>query len=129
MLLTFVVGCGGNPTVSGRVTFPDGTPLDRGEVIFEGSTSTALGIIQSDGTYTMFSGELRGVPRGTYAVSIGGFRAEYIEHPGDRDNPPRTEFFPLVIPVHERFLHPSTSGLTVDVTGRTTFNITVERPE
>ena len=131
LLLLFVVGCGGNPTVSGRVTFTDGTPLDHGEVLFETPNLLAKGNIQSDGTYTMYTGELKGVPRGTYAVSIGGFQDTMIPPGNSPDGRPLgpPQFIPAVIPIAQKYLSPGTSELTCEVKGRTTYDITVEPPE
>ena len=131
LLLLFTVGCGKNCTVSGKVTFPDGTPLDSGEVVFETSTTMAKGKIQKDGTYTMISGELKGVPKGTYRVSIGGFMPTVTPPPLGANGRPtgRPQVTAPVLPVAKKFLSASTSDLTCEVKGSTKFNITVEPPE
>jgi hypothetical protein len=91
----------------------------------------ARGEIQSDGSYTMSTGELKGIPHGTYRVSIGGFKPTYESFPpppgGGPPPPPRVS--PPVIPIAQKFLDGATSGLTAEVSGRTVFNITVEPPE
>ena len=81
-VLLFVVcatGCGKNATVTGTVTFPDGTPLDRGIVIFENDKIAARGFIQKDGTYSLTSGDDKGIPLGTYRVSISGANQPIVE--------------------------------------------------
>ena len=125
LLLVFVAGCG-NPTVTGKVTFPDGTPLTRGEVIFESGTMQARGLIGEDGTYTMESGEQRGIPRGTYQVFVGGFSATVVPSnvPGGRP-----QVIPPTIPIARKYTSPSDSGLVVEVRGRTRFDFTVSPPE
>ena len=128
--IVFVIGCGGDPSVSGTVTFPDGSPLDHGEVIFETSAMMAKGNIQKDGTYTMSTSESKGVPKGSYAVSIGGYVPRTIEPERGPDGRPlgSPQFIPVEIPIAEKYLNPSTSGLTCDVKGNTKFDIKVEKP-
>jgi len=131
LLLMFAVGCGGNVSVTGKVTFPDGSPLTYGEVLFETSTTLARGTIQSDGTYSLSAGEERGIPRGTYQVYIGGFSPTVTAPQIGPDGRPigGAQVIRPVIPVHRDFLHSSTSNLTANVQGRTVFDITVRPPE
>ena len=126
-LIALVTGCGGaNCTVTGKVTFPDGSPLTEGEVIFESSTLMARGKIKKDGTYAMESGELKGTPKGTYQVALGGFKFEEITFSGVEGAPPKIT--PLEIPVDRKFLSTAKSELTCEVKGRTKYDITVEAP-
>ena len=126
-LLLLAVGCGGsNCAVTGKVSFPDGTPLTEGEVIFESATSMSKGAIQKDGTYTMSSGEKKGVSKGTYQVSLSGFAFEKMI-PSEIEGRPPT-FIPQEIPVDRKFLSPATSSLTCEVKGRTKYDIKVEAP-
>jgi len=139
VLIALLAGCGKNSSVTGKVTFPDGSPLTVGEVVFETSTSTSTGKIQKDGTYTMSTGELKGMPRGTYRVSIAGFKPTIVtapppELPADGSAPKgpirmgRPQVIMPEIPVDKKFLSPTTSGLTCEVKGRTKYDITVEAP-
>jgi hypothetical protein len=51
----------------------DGTPLARGEVIFERDVFSARGDIQPDGSYVMGSLQANdGLPKGEYVVYIRG---------------------------------------------------------
>jgi len=121
-----MVGCGGKQQLTGTVTFSDdNTPLDRGAVYFSTPTFEAMGVIKSDGTYTVSStGDRDGIPKGqTFAVTIVGvddvqtFRAS----DGTTDST-RTS---LIDPKYGRA---ETSGLTFTSDGRTrTFNIQVDR--
>ena len=137
LLLLFAIGCGGNVTVTGKVTFPDGSPLDHGEVIFETETSVSRGPINSDGTYSMFTGENMGVPKGTYKVSIGGFKPTVIAPPPALDadgrpmmgGPPQVSVIPPVFPVARALLNGETSGIVAEIKGRTVFDIAVRRPD
>ena len=126
LLLAFLVGCGGNVTVSGTVKFADGTPLDRGTVTFEDDKMMASGTIQKDGTYSLDTGETKGIPLGTYKVSITGLNAPIVIPPTKIGG--KVQVIPQVSPIHKRFENPTTSGLTCEVKGRTTFDIPVERP-
>ena len=132
LLLLFAVGCGGNPSVSGKVTFPDGSPMGSGIVIFESESLQAIGTIQENGSYSASSGETKGIPRGTYKVYFSGFGADYAAPDMGPDGrpigPPKLlRNVELIIP--DKYLSPVTSGLICEVKGRTKFNITVEHRE
>jgi len=127
LLLVCIVGCGGNCTVTGTVKFPDGTPLDRGSVIFESDKLVANGKIQKNGTYSLISGEKKGILPGTYRVSIGGLTQPTIIPPTGRGGKP--EMIPSVSPIDAKFHAPGSSGLTCEVKGRTKFDIMVEPPQ
>jgi hypothetical protein len=71
--LFLFTGCSDKVQVKGKVTLTDGTPLARGQVIFEQDAFSARGDILSDGTYVM--GSLKsndGLPKGEYVVYISG---------------------------------------------------------
>ena len=127
LLLIFLVGCGSNVTVSGTVKFADGTPLDRGTVTFEDAKMMAYGDIQKNGTYSLDSGEAKGIPPGTYRVSITGLNAPIVIPPTEIGG--KVQIIPQVSPIHKRFENPAASGLTCEVKGRTKFDITVEPPQ
>ena len=124
-LIALFVGCGKNSVVTGKVTFPDGSPLTEGNVLFESPEIMAKGVIQKDGSYAMFSGELKGVPKGNYQVTIG-VPMEKITPSGVDGVPPT--IVPLDVSIDKKYFSPATSGLTCKVKGRTKFNITVEKP-
>ena len=120
-------GCGGsNCSVTGTVTFPDGSPLTEGEVLFESPVLMSKGVIQKNGTYAMSTGELKGVPKGTYQVTIS-VPMEQVISSGIEGKPPT--IIPLDIPIARKFFSPATSGLTCEVKGRTKYDIKVEAPE
>ena len=124
LLLVFAVGCGGNAPVTGTVKFPDGTPLDRGIVVFETDKMAARGDIRKDGTYTLTTGEDKGIPPGTYKVSIAGANQPIVIPPSGQGGGA-----PIITPVTNlvdtKFESPNTSGLTCEVKGKTTFDIEV----
>ncbi|MDR1477468.1 MAG: hypothetical protein LBJ00_00830 [Planctomycetaceae bacterium] len=74
-----LLGCGGinsNSTVSGKVTFEDGTPLTSGEVIFALSGSDeyfAKGKIGNDGTYNLHE-QVVGKESGKAGCKAGDFK-------------------------------------------------------
>ena len=130
-------GCGGGGhAVTGKITFPDGTPLERGRVVFDSGSQTFYGEVAPDGTYTMLggAGEKR-IPPGTYNVYLMGTvlpgdpnpEAVPTDADGNQIGPPRRELpdIPLVAAKYNRT---DTSGLQCVVSGKTVFDITVERP-
>ena len=127
LILTFTVGCGKNCSVSGKVTFPDGTPLTKGHVLFETDVFQAKGPIQPDGTYKMGSSTPGdGVPRGTYKVSIQGVVTPNFEPQGE-GRPPKVTM-PKSPMIDLKYTSGMNSGLSCEVKGRTKYNITVEPP-
>jgi hypothetical protein len=120
-----VAGCGqsGMHPVSGRVVYPDGTPLTAGKVVID--TGNALtgswGSIRPDGTFVMGTNTPDdGVPPGTHRVYIHGA----FEPPADPNNPPPN---PKAL-VHARFTNPAESGLTFTVPEQVKWEIVVEHP-
>ncbi|MDO4558957.1 MAG: hypothetical protein Q4C47_08325 [Planctomycetia bacterium] len=133
LLLAAVVGCGGGSTVTGKVTFSDGTPLTIGRVVFDDGTTSAVGELNENGEFSMRAGSGGGIPDGTYRVTVVGAmkedpslleEAKKHHDPRDPDEPSA----PLVSLIDPKFWAPTTSGLTCEVTGSRTFDITVEAP-
>ena len=123
--LVCVLGCGKGATVKGKVTFPDGTPLTVGEVVFQTESRMTSGRIQSDGTYKLSGAtESDGVPLGFYGVRIvGAYGSSNTPSGADPSDAPMP--IPLI---DEKFEDTATSGLTCEVKGATTFDITVTKP-
>jgi len=125
-----VSGCGGGGpakhAVSGRVTFVDGSPLTKGIVVFASPSGNSRGVLDADGRYALGTAAARdGAVSGLYRVFLAGpiFRddpgqvGEYLE------NAERSEAL-----VNPKFGDPTTSELSCEVAGRTTFDFTVSRP-
>ena len=128
LILTLALGCGGDVSVSGRVTFPDGTPLTVGAVVFETSDFYATGPIDSNGYYTMATNSGPGIPRGTYQVTIQDtHNPREVYNPNNPDLPPRL-IWPTERLIDPKFGNLGTSGLVCEVKGRTKFDITVTKP-
>ena len=121
-LLACTLGCGGDGyTVGGKVTFPDGTAVPRGQVTFYSATFTGGGAIAADGLYTINTR----VPAGTYQVTVRASGESPSDPTADiteaRPAPP-----PLVDP---KFGNPETSELVFEVKRAATFNIEVTPPQ
>lgn len=132
----FLAGCG-EPKVKGKVTFPDGTPLKRGMVMFQNDQIMASGNISANGTYSV--GRLKdgdGVPPGKYQVYLSGTQVFDAD-----DTAPEVEIGASGLPtspghiaatvdlVDRKFTSPNSSGLNCDVSGNMTFDIKVEAPK
>ena len=126
LLLGFVVGCGGSgDRVTGTVTFADGTPLTVGKVMFTNNSVTAFGNINAKGEFRMGTNKAGdGVPSGTYQVYITDARVPASFTIQDEDG---NTSAPLVLAIDPKFTTPARSGLTCEVKGATTFNISVEK--
>ena len=132
--MIFMAGCG-DPKVTGKVTFPDGSPLTKGQVMFQKPGFVGSGDIRQDGTYS--AGKLKdgdGLPPGTYQVFITGAsgynEAEMAEIRAEAVG--RDPVFRTPRPVNlisTKFMSPNSSGLTVEVKGKTKFDIEVEPPQ
>ena len=137
ILLLFVCGCGnGSATVKGTVKFDDGTPLTVGYVKFIGGTTEASGAIKTDGTYVL--GELKagdGVKPGHYKVVVVGAMiipptpvSQTPPSTSPRVSPPPVSVPPPTYLIDRKYETPATSGLTCEVKGGMTYNITVTKP-
>jgi len=104
--------------VSGKVTYPDGKPVPRGQVTFNSGSFTAGGHILDDGTYNI---GMR-VPAGTYQVTVIALGESPIGVDPEDAKPAK----PLV---DAKYNNPATSGLECVVSGTTVFNIEVEAPK
>lgn len=64
-------GCGGHPSVTGRVTFADGTPLTVGEVVLDNGSVMGRGSLNKNGGFVIgFTRPGDGIPAGWYDVGI-----------------------------------------------------------
>jgi hypothetical protein len=119
VLLVGVAGCGGYYPVHGKVTYPDGSPVTKGIVVFESNGAanaiSARGEIQADGTYQLGTDKPGdGVPAGKYRVLV----TPRLENP----DAPEVTF-------DRRFADFNTSGLEFEVgSGDNDFSIQVTRP-
>lgn len=119
-----IVGCGPKMhPARGTVTLEDGTPLNKGLVIFErvegGPPLTARGNIQSDGRYELSTEKPGdGVPPGRYTVAI---------NPLDNSDAPDEQ---KKLPFDIKYLNHKTSGLEYVVqAGPNDYPIRLLRPD
>ncbi|MDR2643150.1 MAG: carboxypeptidase-like regulatory domain-containing protein [Planctomycetaceae bacterium] len=119
----FVSGCNRGNVVSGKVLFPDGTPLEHGEVMLQSTNYSAGGQINANGTFRIYGGDTKkAIPNGEYQVTV--IAAPIGEAKADAKGQP----IPLPPIIHNKFSDPTQSGLTCTVNGKTELNITVEKP-
>jgi hypothetical protein len=113
-------GCGSNESLSGKVSFEDGKPLDQGTVCFLKEGFMARGTIGPDGSYVVGSVESDdGLPPGIYQVYIEGAVIEDLQSP--------TGVTAIIDP---KMTSPQTSGLTCEVpVENDVLNITVGYPQ
>ncbi|MDR3108750.1 MAG: hypothetical protein LBU65_03560 [Planctomycetaceae bacterium] len=117
LLCCIFCGCNKNVSVTGQITFPDGSPLTEGNIIFESETFQGFSSINKEGRYSLGSiQEGDKVPKGQYKVRIIAVSG------GGSDGTP------LVRYVAQKYESVRTSGLNCDVEGNTEYNITVEKP-
>lgn len=130
-------GCSNKVKVSGKVTFPDGSPLTVGKVAFETETFVATGALNEDGTYILGSeSERDGIPPGLYKVYVAGAMKQI----GTQDmNVPTasagggqvgtTMAMPVVVPaIAAKYSKADTSEITCEVKKSMTFNFEVTPP-
>ena len=124
ILIVSVLGCGNKVQVTGKVTFPDGAPLNTGNVIFDDGREQAKGAISEDGTYRLSSMNPNdGIKPGEYKVyitnafSLGGAPVSATSVPKPTNL------------IDTKFTSSATSGLQCQVKGNTVFNIEVTKPE
>jgi len=104
-------GCGtSEATVSGEVTL-DGAPLRSGVVTFHPKAGpAAYGRIQTDGSYTLSTGDKTGLQPGNYRVTVVATKAVKVEDMSGEEGPPpltpsryhRLETTPLEFTVEPR---------------------------
>jgi hypothetical protein len=122
ILLIALCGCGDRVRVRGHVKFADGSPLTVGEVRFVSEKMVFSGTLKTDGSYELGSGgSANGIVPGKYEVSI--------EHSGVPGETKPGKLYPEIIPlIAAKYTDYGTSGISCEVKGSTTFDITVEKP-
>jgi hypothetical protein len=115
-----LAGCGRRDLhrVTGRVSFPDGSPLTTGRVVVAyGNGTSAWGRVKPDGSFTIGTlKESDGMLAGHCRVAVKDALLP-TETPGE-----------FRAAVHPRFADPATSGLEFTVPEKTVWEIVVEKP-
>jgi hypothetical protein len=120
-MLLFFSGCSKYQSVSGKVTYTDGSPVTVGQVACENGEFVARAYIDVQGNYRM--GRIKdgdGISPGIYKVFL--YDANIYEEPSGGGSS-------IVKPqVNAKYANPDSSGLTCEVKGKTVFNFKVEKP-
>ena len=127
-----LTGCGKKAKVTGTVKFSDGTPLNVGTVNFTDGTNLFRGEIQPDGTFEMRTfkpGD--GVLKGSYKVYLTETRQFGATGKRVLKGPNAEEIEMEVIgnttsTIDPKYSDPEQSGMTIDVKGNMTYDITIE---
>lgn len=131
ILMISLSGCSKNVSVSGKVTFEDGSPLKIGSVVFENATMSARGELNENGEYKLGSTkESNGLPKGEYKVFIVGAVEEIIDDSASDSYEGNSAMSGQMTRstkelIDSKFKFPEKSGLSCSVQGKTTFDITV----
>ncbi len=134
-LVVFVLcltGCGNKAKVTGTVKFADGKPLTVGTVNFTDGTNLFRGEIQSDGTFEMRTfkpGD--GVLKGTYKVYLTetlqfGETSTLVQKGPDGEELRIETIGNTTSTLDPKYSDPEQSGMTIDVKGNMTYDITIE---
>ena len=124
----FLAGCSKNVRVTGRVTFPDGTPLTCGSIYFTDDFVLGRSDIDQNGEYSLHTFRKNdGIPKGVYNVYITGA----FNLVGGTEN--KTEFGDLSFKDLEMLIdmqhtNPDTSGWVFDIQKKSVINLTVYPP-
>lgn len=121
-----IVGCDGDGRipVTGRVHYPDGSPVVNGQVVVEyGDGTGAMGWIRPDGSFVLGTDSPDdGLPPGNHPVAIRN--ALSVPPPNWPEFKPYDPF-PLVAGKYE---DPKTSGISFHLPETTEWDIVVEKP-
>lgn len=131
ILITIVCfGCQKKQKLTGRISFPDGKPLNVGVVFFVSDTYMGRGRINSDGTYFVDSeAERDGLPQGNYTVYISGAIIEDPQAKPEVVKNKRTQKeIPMLPLINPKYMNRETSPLKFTIPGEKEFNFTVEAP-
>jgi len=121
-------GCGKNVHVVGKVTFPDGTPLTSGDVLFTDGFHLGRSELNEKGEYSLHSFRRNdGIPKGIYNVYItGAFAWEVSDVDRNKSDSYRLDKIkPLIDSQHT---NPDLSGWEYDVQKNMRIDLTVYPP-
>jgi hypothetical protein len=126
--LIFAVGCGGNTAViKGTAKLKDGTPIDRGTVVFRNDKEQFEATIQPGGTFS--PGKFKdgdGITPGVYQVYLMGV---FPPPPPPMDGVVQIAGGPPASLIHEKYKEVSTSGITFDTSKQKTLDLVLDPPE
>ena len=124
-----LTGCSKNVRVTGRVTFPDGTPLTTGSIYFTDDFVLGRSDLDKNGEYSLHTFRKNdGIPKGVYQVYITGafaFVGGGTEHKSEFGTFSLDNIDMLIDMQHT---NPDTSGWVFDVQKKSVINLTVYPP-
>lgn len=130
LLAIFVCpGCfNGNVHVTGKVVYPDGTPLTTGQVVFTDDFHLGKSDINEKGEYSLHSYRRNdGIARGIYKAYItGAMRFERVDV--DSKEIEKGYLAPIVELIDRQFTNPDASGWLFDVQKNMTIDLVVYPP-
>ena len=120
-VLCFMIGCGGNPKIKGKVVFSDDkTPLTQGVVNFVSDKGIARGELDKEGNFVIGSVKANdGLPPGNYRIYLTNTELYKTDAAG---NLAGIEYL-----IDKKYEEANTSGLTLEVKKSMTYDIEVER--
>ncbi|MDR0611763.1 MAG: hypothetical protein LBG58_16780, partial [Planctomycetaceae bacterium] len=108
-LIFCFTGCDGKTKISGTVKFSDGTPITKGNVVFDNGNESYFGTIKNDGTYvTGGNKQIEGIPDGNYKVWLA--QTEIAENVLDADG--HVTSYSVTQTIAKKFTSPNTTELT-----------------
>ena len=127
-----LTGCGKKAKVTGTVKFSDGTPLNVGTVNYTDGTNLVRGEIQPDGpfemrTFTPGAGVLKGSYKVylTETLQFGATGKRVLKGPNGEEIEMEV-IGNTTSTIDPKYSDPEQSGMTIDVKGNMTYDITIE---
>ncbi|MDR3198044.1 MAG: hypothetical protein LBU34_09280 [Planctomycetaceae bacterium] len=128
MLLMVVAGCDQGTKVTGKITFEDdGSPLQKGAIVFDDGINSYLGMIHPNGSYAVGqTKDSQKIPMNKYKVWFSGTERREILYDKNGKDTLQNISFPLLLP---EFTGYNNTVLEADVNtpGRMTFDFVVKR--
>ncbi|MDR1491797.1 MAG: hypothetical protein LBT05_03625 [Planctomycetaceae bacterium] len=122
-----LVGCNNGTKITGTIKFSDGTPVTKGQVVFDNGNNSYFGAISSAGTYVTGGNQtVEGIPNGSYKVWLAG--TETADNKTGANG--TITSYTVTQTVAKKFTSLNTTDLKFEVKpgGAKTFDITVEKP-
>jgi hypothetical protein len=127
ILLVFVVGCDSGTKVTGKVTFEDGLPLQKGVIVFDNGIHSYMGMIQSNGSYAVGqTKDSQKIPTNKYKVWFSGTSRREALYDKNGKPTERNITFPLLLPEFSSYDHTILEA-DVHTAGKMAFDFVVKR--
>jgi hypothetical protein len=126
-LLIVAAGCNMGTKVTGKVTFEDGSPLQKGSIMFDNGINSYWGVIQPDGSYAVGqTKDSQRIPKSKYKVWFSGtVRIEPVyNQKGEATSADIS--FPLLLPEFSSYDHTILEA-DVHTAGKMAFDFVVKR--